>query len=185
MHAHTAVAANGSRVPEFHCSGARANVDGMTRITIAVAASDAAIRRCFPVMRQLRPHLDEARYMELATQMVRSGEYKLAYVEANGAVTTVAGYRFMDLLFANGKVLYVDDLVTDENARSKGHGRALFQWLLDHARENGCVSLTLDSGVQRHDAHRFYFRERMQIAAHHFTIALQVDGRQDSQRLPG
>jgi hypothetical protein len=26
--------------------------------------------------------------------------------------------------------------------------------------------------VQRHDAHRFYFRERMHISSHHFTKAL-------------
>ncbi|HKS05564.1 MAG TPA: GNAT family N-acetyltransferase [Gemmatimonadaceae bacterium] len=144
----------------------------MSKTTIAVAESDAAIRRCFPVMHQLRPHLDEARYMELTTSMVRSGEFKLAYVEAGGAVTAVAGFRFMNMLFSNGKVLYVDDLVTDEKQRSGGHGHALFQWLLQHAREHGCVKLTLDSGVQRHDAHRFYFRERMHISSHHFIIAL-------------
>lgn len=172
MHAHTTTAENGSQVPEFHCPAACANVDTMSTPTIAVAESDAAIRRCFPVMRQLRPHLDEARYMELATSMVRSGEFTLAYVEANGAVTAVAGFRFMNMLFSNGKVLYVDDLVTDEKVRSGGHGHALFQWLLAHARERHCVALTLDSGVQRHDAHRFYFRERMHISSHHFAITL-------------
>jgi len=139
---------------------------------IAMAKSDADIRRCFPVMHQLRTHLDEARYFELARAMVDSGEFHVAFVEDGGAVTAVAGFRLMDMLFSNGKVLYVDDLVTDAAVRSRGHGKALFDWLLQHARDNGCVALTLDSGVQRHDAHRFYFRERMQISAHHFSIEL-------------
>ena len=29
--------------------------------------------------------------------------------------------------------------------------------------------IDLDSGVQRHDAHRFYLRERMAITSHHFA----------------
>jgi hypothetical protein len=33
--------------------------------------------------------------------------------------------------------------------------------------------LDLDSGVHRHDAHRFYLRERMLISAHHFTKPLR------------
>ena len=171
MNGHTAPAANSSRVPEFHWSFAHAIVVTMPT-TIAIASTDAAIRRCYPVMRQLRPHLDEARYMELATDMVRSAQFTLAYVEETGVVTAVAGYRYMTMLYSNGKVLYVDDLVTDEGTRSRGHGHALFQWLLQQARDRGCVALKLDSGVQRHDAHRFYFRERMHISSHHFSITL-------------
>jgi hypothetical protein len=36
--------------------------------------------------------------------------------------------------------------------------------------------LDLDSGVQRHDAHRFYLRERMHISSHHFTKRLDESG---------
>jgi hypothetical protein len=35
-----------------------------------------------------------------------------------------------------------------------------------------CSRLSLDSGVTRHDAHRFYLRERMVIASHHFAKKL-------------
>ena len=111
MNGHTAPAANSSRVPEFHWPFAHAIVVTMPT-TIAIASTDAAIRRCYPVMRQLRPHLDEARYMELTTDMVRSAQFTLAYVEETGVVTAVAGYRYMTMLYSNGKVLYVDDLVT-------------------------------------------------------------------------
>ena len=46
-------------------------------------------------------------------------------------------------------------------------------WLEDKARHLGCAALTLDSGVQRHDAHRFYFREGMTILAYSFRKALK------------
>ena len=81
----------------------------------------------------------------------------------------MAGYRFMQMLHA-GKVLYVDDLVTDESSRSKGHGKALFHWLAEQAKEAGCNKFTLDSGTHRIHAHRFYLRERMVISSFHFIM---------------
>lgn len=137
---------------------------------IALAESDAAIARCFPVMHQLRPHLIEADFVARVRRMQGEG-FHLAFVEEAGAVRAVAGYRYYDKLFS-GQNLYVDDLVTDTSQRSRGHGRALLAWLADQARAHGCVQLELDSGVQRFDAHRFYFRERMHISSYHFVTQL-------------
>jgi GNAT superfamily N-acetyltransferase len=69
-------------------------------------------------------------------------------------------------------VLYVDDLVMDEAARSSGYGKRLLHWLVQRARDEGCQTLELDSGVQRFDAHRFYLTERMFISSHHFRLNL-------------
>ena len=66
----------------------------------------------------------------------------------------------------------MDDLVTAEDTRSKGHGKRMLGWLARVAREEGCRSLQLDSGVVRHEAHRFYFREGMKISSYHFSKAL-------------
>jgi GNAT superfamily N-acetyltransferase len=71
-----------------------------------------------------------------------------------------------------GKFLYIDDLVSKSGDRSKGYGGELFDWLIDYARAENCQQLTLDSGVQRFAAHRFYLRRRMEITSHHFTIKL-------------
>ncbi len=139
---------------------------------IALAITDADIARCFPVMQQLRPHLVAADFVARVRSMQREG-FHLAFLESDGAVRAVAGYRYYDKLFS-GKNLYVDDLVTDATQRSHGHGRALLAWLAAEARARGCTQLELDSGVQRHDAHRFYLRERMHISAYHFVIALKA-----------
>lgn len=68
--------------------------------------------------------------------------------------------------------LSVDDLVTADDARSAGHGHTLLAELARRGREAGCTVLDLDSGVQRHAAHRFYLRERMDIVSHHFARRL-------------
>lgn len=138
---------------------------------IALAESDADIARCFPVMAQLRPHLVEAAFVARVRQMQHEG-FHLAWLEDAGTVRAVAGYRYYDKLFS-GKNLYVDDLVTDSNERSRGHGGRLLTWLAEQARQHVCTQLELDSGVQRFDAHRFYFRERMNITAYHFVRSLE------------
>ncbi len=141
-------------------------------MNISLATTDEAIARCFAVMAQLRPHLVESQFVARVRRMQAEG-FHLAALEADGAVRAVAGYRFYDKLFS-GRNLYVDDLVTDGTHRSKGHGRALLNWLDDQARAHGCAQLELDSGVQRFEAHRFYLRERMHLSAHHFVRGLKA-----------
>lgn len=138
--------------------------------TIAHAESGEAVQRCHPVMVQLRPHLSLPDFID-QVQRQRQAGYRLAYAERAGAIVAVAGYRFLENL-AWGRFLYIDDLVTDQARRSTGAGSALLDYLVQVARENGCQQLHLDSGVQRHGAHRFYLAKRMDITSHHFAMKL-------------
>ena len=131
---------------------------------IALATTAESLRRCYSVMAELRPHLNEQQFLDQVLRQQREG-YRLAMLEEENAVRSLAGFRFLEML-AFGKILYVDDLVTHSEHRSQGHGRELFDWLVTHARTHGCAQLHLDSGVQRHDAHR------MDINSHHFALKL-------------
>lgn len=139
---------------------------------ISEAEHAGEIARCFPVMRQLRPHFDDETKFVAQVERQRRAGYRMAFVEdETGAVRAVAGYRFLESLYA-GRFCYVDDLVTDESARSLGFGGALFDWLLAEARAAGCAKFELDSGVHRFAAHRFYLTKRMSLSAHHFSLEL-------------
>lgn len=122
-------------------------------------------------MRQLRPHIAAEEFVPRVEAQFAQG-YQLAYLEDHGAVVAVAGFRIMEML-ASGRTLYVDDLVTDQAARSHGHGKTLLGWLEDYARENGCITFSLDSGTHRQEAHAFYFRERMRVTSFHFAKKLE------------
>jgi GNAT superfamily N-acetyltransferase len=136
---------------------------------IAIATTPQDVERCFPVMRELRTHIEDLpEFVERVTRQQTDG-YLLAFVESEGEVRAVAGYRYLESLFS-GKFVYVDDLVTRASDRSRGFGAQLFDWLLQEARVHGCADLQLDSGVQRFDAHRFYLVKRMKIASYHFSI---------------
>lgn len=140
-------------------------------IAIHPATSDDDIRRCWTVLRQLRPHLEEADLLPAVRRMEPHG-FRLVFAEdAVGAVRAVAGYRVTEML-RTGLMLEVDDLVTDADARSAGYGKALMDWLVAESQALGCSVIELDSGVQRHSAHRFYFREGMHILGYHFSRSL-------------
>lgn len=139
-------------------------------MAVLCAQTDTEIRECWPVVAQLRPHLREGDFVPLVRRQMAEG-YRLVYIRSDGVVVAVAGFRILNSL-AWGRFCYVDDLVTDEGARSKGLGGELMGWLAALARQEGCARLELDSGVQRHAAHRFYLRERMRISCYHFSFEL-------------
>ncbi len=47
-------------------------------------------------------------------------------------------------LMAEHDTLYIDDICVDENVRGQGAGRALYERILDYAREKGCYNVTLN-----------------------------------------
>ena len=139
---------------------------------IKLANSSAEIKRCFPVILQLRPHLQSDNFVRQVQQQMQAG-YQLAYLQ-DPEITAVAGFN-ITMNLAWGKHLYVADLVVDARHRSKGYGEALFTWLVKYAKERNCQRLHLDSGVQRFAAHRFYLRQRMYISSHHFSLILETE----------
>ncbi len=140
----------------------------MAHMQVHIAESDRELERIAPVMLELRGHFDLGGMVEQIRRQQRDG-YTVAYVEENGEVLAVAGFVITSKL-AWHKHLYVDDLVTTAARRSRGAGRRLMDWLRQYAIDNGCKQLHLDSGVQRFRAHRFYFREGMEINSYHFAI---------------
>lgn len=138
---------------------------------IHLAQSDDDIAATFGVMHQLRTKLVESEYVALVRKQQAQG-YLVAYVREGEQVVAAAGFRLSRSL-AWGDFVYIDDLVTDANTRSAGHGTRLLKWIIEYGRARGCKELHLDSGVQRFAAHRFYLRERMDITCHHFYLSIQ------------
>ena len=146
----------------------------MTSARIAIASTPEEIRRCHPVMRELRTDITGLEeFVDRVLRQQKQG-YQVAFLQSDGEICAVAGYRFLETLFS-GKVLYVDDLITRERDRSRGFGGKLLDWLIEQARAHGCENLELDSGVQRFDTHRFYFAKRMSISSYHFRIKIEPE----------
>ncbi|UJB68659.1 GNAT family N-acetyltransferase [Acaryochloris sp. 'Moss Beach'] len=138
--------------------------------SIQIATTDDQLRACYPVMVQLRTHLESQAFVIQAQRQMQCG-YQLAYLSNSEGVCSVAGFRISESL-SWGRFLYVDDLITDAQMRSQNYGHQLLDWLIQYARQQDCAQLHLDSGLQRLDAHRFYQREGLQISSYHFVLKL-------------
>lgn len=124
-------------------------------------------RSAFLVMNQLRTHLDEDRYMELLAEMVPRG-YRLFALEADGGIAALAGVG-RGVNFYYGRYLWVYDLITTEDGRSRGYGGELLRHVESVAKEEGCETIALSSAHHRLDAHRFY-TDRMDYENSGFTF---------------
>ena len=130
----------------------------------------AWLARAEPVHRQLRDRLPEDYVGRLRGIFANGGRMSVA--AADLVVRGVALWRVIENTY-EGRRLYVDDLVIDEAHRSRGIGSTLLRHLRRHAHELQCDVLALDSGTQRTDAHRFYFREGLVIPAFCFRKNLK------------
>ena len=141
-----------------------------TGSAIRTVTEAADLRAAWPVVRQLRPALDEERFVSQALRQIENDDFRATVLyDDTGTPRAFAGWRVMEML-AVGRHIYVDDLVTDEASRGRGYGKAMLDWLKAEAERLGCERLQLDSGTHRKDAHAFYLRERMRIESFHFGV---------------
>ncbi|AQG80899.1 GNAT family N-acetyltransferase [Spirosoma montaniterrae] len=147
-------------------------------MTIRIARSDDDIRQCLPAMLALRANLTSEQAFEQIRLQQQTDGYILAFVELQHAdepaVPAVVGYRYLNFLFS-GKTIYIDDLSTLPEGRGKGYATALLDFVIDQAKQSGCLSVSLDSGQNpaRYAAHRLYLSKGFNITSHHFHLALQ------------
>jgi GNAT superfamily N-acetyltransferase len=105
--------------------------------------AEVDLRAVFPIVRALRPRLDEDGFLAHVRQQAAEG-YVVAAGYVDGRPVTVAGYRVGSTL-SRGPHLFVDDLVTDPAEQGKGYATALLDWLRAKARAAGVGRVYLDS----------------------------------------
>lgn len=127
----------------------------MDTLTIKELQSRDEIIEAFPVMKQLRTHLDENTYLELVIAAQENDRYKMFALLDGGEIVAVTGLKPM-ITLSSGRFIWICDLVTDTTIRSKGYGEKLLTYVHEWAKENNYESVSLSSGLQRTDAHRFY-----------------------------
>ncbi|WP_421100856.1 GNAT family N-acetyltransferase [Sporosarcina psychrophila] len=134
----------------------------MDTLTIKELQSRDEIIEAFPVMKQLRTHLDENTYLELVIAAQENDRYKMFALLDGGEIVAVTGLKPM-ITLSSGRFIWICDLVTDTTIRSKGYGEKLLTYVHEWAKENNYESVSLSSGLQRTDAHRFY-EDKMKYA---------------------
>jgi GNAT superfamily N-acetyltransferase len=133
---------------------------------VEVGPGDPRLDGVYPVLRELRDQMTREQFDDWYAEGYPDG-YRVAALYDEGECRAVIGYRVMTN-FVHGRLLYIDDLITLSAFRSRGYGKALIAYANKVAAGAGCAYVSLDSGTQRRDAHRFYFREGYVITSFHF-----------------
>jgi GNAT superfamily N-acetyltransferase len=139
------------------------------------ATTEADRREVFPIVAQLRDHLDLETYLERLETMHEEG-YRLFALYVDDEPVAAAGLT-VRTNFHLGRHAYVYDLVTDADERSNGYGERLLSFVHEWAADRDCEVVELESGLWREDAHRFY-TERMDYEkyCYSFLYELSPDG---------
>lgn len=111
-------------------------------------------REAYPIVKQLHTDLDEATYLDRLPEMTTDG-YRLFAGVVGGEIVALAGVG-IEINMYYGRHLWVYELITDVEHRSRGYGLELLSFVEEWAERKGCGLVALSSGIQREDAHRFY-----------------------------
>lgn len=140
-------------------------------VQLHFAEDDTALIACFPVMRELRPHLaSPSEFIERVERQKAAG-YRLLAAWENAAPVGLAGYRIQENLI-RGNFVYVDDLVVTNARRSGGIGELLLDGVADECRRLNIPSLVLDTAIDNSLGQRFYFRYGMLARGFHFSMVV-------------
>lgn len=111
-----------------------------------------AFGRLVPQLSRSNPPPDR----QALTAIVESEASDLFIARVDGRIvgtSTLATFRI-----PTGLRAWIEDVVTDEEARGRGVGMALTEAMLDRARELGAVTVDLTSRPSREAANRLYQR---------------------------
>ncbi len=102
------------------------------------------------------------KYTDAELEEILCDENRPIFVAVDGSCLVI-GYAFCifvrhtdNNILTDIKTLYIDDLCVDEAARGKGIGRALYNYVIEYARANGCYNVTLNVWADNTSALGFY-----------------------------
>ncbi len=114
---------------------------------------------------KLRPDIfieNAVKYDEGKFDEIISNESTPVFVAVDDA-GNVLGHLFCSVrdyvqvkVYKDFKSLFIDDLCIEESARGQGVGKALYEFAIGYARENGCYDVTLNVWEGNNSARAFY-----------------------------
>jgi ribosomal protein S18 acetylase RimI-like enzyme len=118
----------------------------------------------YPLMKELRPKLTLSDFISIYEQAKAANQYTLIGAYSGEECIALMGYRIL-YDYVHGKHLYIDDLVTLPDHRSKGAGARLLDEAEILAKNFNCNYVRLCTGSDNEGGKRFYEREGYKLRA--------------------
>jgi len=137
------------------------------------------IRKCtshdfdsiFQLLQQLFPNkeLHASGLQMIFLEKIKSKNESFFCAEAEGRVIGFCSLGIVCSFWREGYVASINELVVDQFYRGQGVGSALVERAAEYAKENGCISLVMDSALHRERAHEFLLKSGFEKRAYQFS----------------
>lgn len=129
------------------------------------------INDIIPLIQQLTSHkfsevILKERFEEMVTQ-----NYECAVIYDNQTLIGVTGLWYCTRHYA-GKSVELDHVFIAEDYRNKGLGKQFLKWIYSYVKTKDVKTIELNTYVQNHPSHKFYFNEGFEILGYHFLKTL-------------
>ena len=115
---------------------------------------------------------------EMLMEMIKDDNNPI-YVAKEDEVLGYAFCKLQEVPFSTTmmpfKSLFIDDLCVDKNIRSKGVGKALFEYVKNEAKRLGCYEVTLNVWEGNDLAINFYKKMNMKIKEYQMEYILNKE----------
>ncbi len=120
-----------------------------------------------PLVQKINPTKTLEDLQKKQTEMFNFDHYHCFGVFQEGHLIGLSS-AWITVRFYSGKQLEVDNLMVDPELQSKGFGKFLMEFLEKWAKENGCLTVELNTYVFNERSHKFYFNQGYKIIGYHF-----------------
>lgn len=69
----------------------------------------------------------------------------------------------------SGRSIEIDHVYLEESYRNSGIGKRFMQWILNYVTQKGFEAVELNTYVQNHPSHKFYYNQGFNILGYHFV----------------
>lgn len=122
-------------------------------VTVERLTDPAAWRAYYPVVADFWPVADAAEHVDALRRMTEQG-YAAFGLRTEEPTAFAGGHSLYTPWY--GECFWFVDLVTRPGSRGEGHGSDLYEHVESWAREAGCETIVLASGMNRERTHEFY-----------------------------
>jgi GNAT superfamily N-acetyltransferase len=124
----------------------------------------------FDVLSNMYPDMNRAEYEAVLPERVKNG-YRMVGVFDGDTCVCSAGF-WISYRFYCGKFIQLDNMVTVPDARSKGVGKLVVDFIKSLGKSESCQKVLIDTYVENYSAHRFFLREGFIIRGYHLNYEI-------------
>ena len=129
------------------------------------------IKQMIPLMQQFTENkysnaLLEERFQEMFTQ-----NYECAGIFDGDLLVGISGMWFCTRHYS-GRSVEIDHVFIDPTYQGQGLGAQFFEWIYNYAKSKNCEAIELNTYVDNHASHKFYYNQGFKILGYHFVKKL-------------